>query len=389
MFSLAFPLGSDYGWGICGKQITREMAKLGSVGLLTDTFSAATVGDPLACFLLKRLQIDEQSASLGEHPLLQAIVTPRFKPFRPEVRGCFTVGYTFQEETILSQECLENAKHYYDYLVTGSNWCQEILEDYGFQNISTIVQGVDPSLFEPSRPEKTCLEDYFVIFSGGKLEFRKGQDLVIRAYKVLQDRYPDVLLINSWFNHWQFSLATMEASPYIRFSPTQTDHVAMVNQLLVNNGIDLHRTITLDRQPNSTMPNLYRNTDIGLFPNRCEGGTNLVLMEYMACGKPVIAAYNTGHRDIIHDENSLPLYKQKSIEFKHQQVTIANWYDSDLEEIIAHLDWAYHHRSALQKLGKRAGQDLAQLTWGQTAIQFYQLLESGAEFVQHLAALSD
>ena len=47
---------------------------------------------------------------------------------------------------------------------------------------------------------------------------------------------------------------------------------------------------------------LYRNTDVGVFPNRCEGGTNLVLMEYMACGKPVIASCTSGHRDIVSEE---------------------------------------------------------------------------------------
>ncbi len=41
-----------------------------------------------------------------------------------------------------------------------------------------------------------------MVFSGGKFELRKGQDVVIRAYRVLQDRHPDVMLVNAWFNPW-------------------------------------------------------------------------------------------------------------------------------------------------------------------------------------------
>ena len=42
------------------------------------------------------------------------------------------------------------------------------------------------------------------------------------------------------------------------------------------------------------MPQVYQNTDVGIFPSRCEAGTNLVMMEYMACGKPAIATVGTG-----------------------------------------------------------------------------------------------
>ena len=41
-----------------------------------------------------------------------------------------------------------------------------------------------------------------VIFSGGKLELRKGQDLVVAAFKIFHARHPDALLISSWQNGW-------------------------------------------------------------------------------------------------------------------------------------------------------------------------------------------
>jgi len=52
--------------------------------------------------------------------------------------------------------------------------------------------------------------------------------------------------------------------------------------------------VLVPQQLTLAMARVYRNSDVGLFPNRCEGGANLVLMEYMACGKPVVTVDTTG-----------------------------------------------------------------------------------------------
>jgi hypothetical protein len=51
------------------------------------------------------------------------------------------------------------------------------------------------------------------------------------------------------------------------------------------------------QQLNLTLARLCRNTNVGFFPNRCEGGTSLVLMEYMACGRPVTPQSRAGGRN--------------------------------------------------------------------------------------------
>src|SRR6185295_16027949 len=103
--------------------------------------------------------------------------------------------------------------------------------------------------------------------------------------------------------------ATIAASKHLRVPNLSGDHAQVVNQLLAHNGIDVSngKVISLGPKPNPMMAGVYQNTDVGLFLSRCEGGTNLVLMEYMACGKPAIATSYTGHADIVTDENSLPL----------------------------------------------------------------------------------
>ena len=50
--------------------------------------------------------------------------------------------------------------------------------------------------------QANMFDDRFVIFSGGKLEYRKGQDIVIAAFKIFQKRHPEALLITAWHNVW-------------------------------------------------------------------------------------------------------------------------------------------------------------------------------------------
>ena len=153
----------------------------------------------------------------------------------------------------------------------------------------------------------------------------------------------------------------------------------VVNQLLAHNDIDVSRVITLGAKLNPLMAAIYKNTDVGLFPSRCEGGTNLVMMEYMACGKPVIGAFHTGHTDILTDENSLPLRALTAIPIRNEKnEDVGTWYDSDVDELVAKLEWSYQNRDALRPLAQRAADDLARLTWSSTAQQFHQLLMRGA-----------
>lgn len=385
MIYTALPTGSFHGWGVCGKYIVKELSNLTEVKLLTEGLSFDNILDEFDFRLLKSKLIppeEDEAIKNGNtpyirFPLLQSITGNTLEPMIPNLRGNITVGYTFFEENILPKSSLENGRRYFDMIVTGSSWCEEVLRNYDLNNIRTIIQGIDPTIFNPIRSEKEYFKDLFVIFSGGKFELRKGQDIVIKAFKVLQDKYTDVMLINSWYNFFPASISTMRASPYINFFTNEKDYFIMVNDILAENGIDLNRVITLPPSPNIMMPRIYKNTDIGLFPNRCEGGTNLVLMEYMACGKPVIASFNTGHKDILTDTNSIKLIDTRSVTILNDNIKTAIWDEPSLDETISKLERAYHHRDALSGIGTRAGEDLSKITWERTAKDFYAILEYG------------
>jgi glycosyltransferase involved in cell wall biosynthesis len=379
MLTVALPLGHTHGWGICGKYLTRELAKLVPVRLLTHDFDAETIGDELEYSVLQGLRLDRDAVELwrdevAEGPVLQTATDHNLVPMLPDVRGRLNVGYTFFERSVLSGRALDNARRHFDRVVAGSTWCRDVLRRHGLADVSAIFQGVDPSLFNDCENRKQFFEDQFVVFSGGKFEFRKAQDLVIRAFRVLQQRHDDVLLINAWFNHWQESWRTMSVSSYIEYVAPQADHCATVNELLVRNGIDLNRVITLPARPHASMARIYKNTDCGLFPNRCEGGTNLALMEYLACGKPAIVSACSGHCDVANDANALMLKALRPITLRADGEVVAVWDEPMLEEIVEALESAYRQRDELRRIGEAAARSMRELSWAAAARRFHDLL---------------
>ena len=218
--------------------------------------------------------------------------------------------------------------------------------------------------------------DLFVIFSGGKFELRKGQDLVLRAVKVLQQKFNDVVLINAWYNGWVNTMTSMHSSPHIKYVYQGKDWVQVMNSIYLINGLDVNRIITLPLVQNEEMRGIYSQTNVGLFPNRCEGGTNLVLMEYMACGKPAIASFNTGHRDILNPGNSILLNDMKEFKlFDSDKNLIADWEEPDFNEIISKLEYAYFNRDEIQMIGQRAAQDMKSYTWEKTAENLLKMIK--------------
>lgn len=386
MIYVDMPVADCSGWGICGRNIIKELYNLTDIKLFSKSkIQTENLMDRYFYNSLKASDkeiADVQNGVLTsvDYPILESV--PYGMPYFDlrqlttiNLKGKKRVGYIFYEENILSDYFLNTIKANWDYIVAGSKWCEETLKFHGYNNTSTIIQGVDPFLFHPRNNEKEMFQDKFVIFSGGKFEYRKGQDIVIKAFKVLQEKYKDVLLVNAWFNNSSY-IMSMSLSEHIRFQPSSNHYPTMMNQILADNGVDPSGVINLMACYNSSMPSIFKNTDIGLFPNRCEGGTNLVLMEYMACGKPVIASYNSGHRDILRDDNSIKINAMSDLPISFENNVVAIWENPDLDETISHLEWAYHNRDKLKPLGNKAAEDMSQLGWKKITQEFVEVLNN-------------
>jgi len=347
---VAMPTGDFHGWGVCGTQLLKHIP-------------GAT---PIEDF--------EFPLIVG-NPVLQAIQGVNLLPLRPNISSSVAnIGYAFIEDDELVKRYVPNGERYFDHIVGGSRWCAQILRNAGLKNVSDIPQGVDYEQFSAFTPaNRTRYRDDFVIYSGGKIEYRKGTDLVIEAVRVMMQRHDNVRLLPMWYNPWPETMKTLAQSRLeLNLSLCTNSPYACVNFIhdtLHRNGIPLDRVIPIRQVPNGAAVAEYiHNCDVGLFASRCEGGTNLGLMETLACGIPCIASNNTGHEDVI-DEGVLPLYKQTPV----LTSGVHTWYESDVEEMIEALEWCYRHRgdAEYREMGDLARQWMRlNFTWDGAAKQF-------------------
>ncbi|MDJ0839294.1 MAG: glycosyltransferase family 4 protein [Acidobacteriota bacterium] len=277
-----------------------------------------------------------------------------------------TVGHIFFEFDQLLPEELAWMDGI-DLLTTGSQWTTDIAQAHGLKRVATLYQGVDRNLFKPNpfweRPAR--FDDRFVVFSGGKIEHRKGTDLVIAAFARFIETHPDALLLINAYNPWPISQMGLAESPHIHFDPV-ADYPADMKDLLLQNQIPRENFLVIPPVSRAEIAGSIWNSDCGLFPIRCEGGTNHFLMETMACGKPVIATHTSGLTEIIRPEhNAIGLEARHPVTpaFQVPEPERGIWHEPDVDEIVAALERLYTDRELGKKLGTQAAADLDFFSW--------------------------
>ena len=283
-------------------------------------------------------------------------------------------GVIFFENTLFDSQSRRRAAQF-PLIITGSHWNEQVLKEQGFPSqIKTVIQGIDPTIFHPA-PKAGLFKNRFVIFSGGKLEYRKGQDIVIAAFRIFQKRHPEALLLASWHNNWPESMAEIATRGHVSGYPkTAGNQQQAISNWLLENGLKEESFITLPTTPNIYMASIIREADVALFPNRGEGGTNLVAMETLACGVPTILAANTGQLDFANPDICYLLEKQTSAQATATMPGVEGWGESDLEEIVTALERIYCNPEKGRQCAQRAAIRMLDFTWEKQVTELLQIL---------------
>jgi len=154
------------------------------------------------------------------------------------------------------------------------------------------------------------LSGRWLLFSGGKMEMRKGQDLVVRAFARFLKRHPDAMLVTMWWNPWQNLVETIDDRGlvhgfphFINRSKPDPQHTNL-SKWLQDNGIPPSSHMDLGRITSIDLAAVLQQVDCAIFTNRAEGGTNLVAMEALGSGLPTIITVGTGHSDLLRSGRS-------------------------------------------------------------------------------------
>lgn len=187
----------------------------------------------------------------------------------------------------------------YRKVIVGSTWNREVLFGHGFDGAVIGLQGYDAATFRPAPRLRPANDGRFLVFSGGKLEFRKGQDIVIEAFKRLRKTHPEAVLVTNWWNAWPTTTRGMSAMGYV----SEYDPNITLTEWAVANGIPATAFLDCGVMMPAHAAQVMRECDVAVFPNRAEGAINMVACEAIGCGVPTALSPNTGHLDLAPDAN--------------------------------------------------------------------------------------
>ncbi len=371
-------MGNAFGWGIVGLNLFCHWAndpKIRPVMGRTIT-EGSGLCDPLtvdrvreAVAFSNQFLAKSKTTAKGKQTVDAVLIDSLGNGFPPtRCHGTRSIARCIFEDTDLAgaRAALER----YDALLVASQWNARLLARATDRKAKVIYEGVDPSLFCPGPKSGRMDPGKFYIFSGGKVEFRKGQDLVLLAFKRFHARHRDSMLVTAWHSPWPQLGAGFQgrSAAAVRVG---AGGALDITKWIRDNGIEPDAAIDIGFVLNPMMPAVLREMDVALQPSRAEACTNLSVKEAMACGVPVIAAFNTGMKDLLTDENAIVLRQQAEVRDRLPGGT-EEWGESDVDEMVAALEFAYEHRERAREIGRRSR------TW---------LIEHGRTWQAHAAEL--
>lgn len=297
----------------------------------------------------------------------------------PRCQAKRQAAVTFFERSALDPGYIQRLAPY-ELVVTGSHWNQQVLERSGFQKGLMIHQGVDCSRFNPT-PIPRLFQRPLVVFSGGKLEARKGQDLVLRAFQRVLEQIPDALLIACWSNVGNVGLGTIADCDGIVGAPDQGSDQALRDWLAAN-GLPERNVYVPPLLVNAQIPALIKQADAAVFLSRCEGGTNLMAMESLACAVPTLISSNTGHLDL----QAMAMDHCVALPRSEQPVQgdylkgyggdpAGDWGETDPEAVAQQLMAIAADREGWRQRGQRGAASMPDLSWRRSMARLLETLQ--------------
>jgi glycosyltransferase involved in cell wall biosynthesis len=212
-----------------------------------------------------------------------------------------------------------------DKIFVCSEWAAQVIRDQiGPDQVHVIPLGVNSDIFSP-KPLDNQEKDGTIFFNCGKWEFRKGHDVIARAFNKAFSPEDNVKLWMMCDNPFCSEAETVEWESLYRYSDL-SDKIQIISRV----------------ETSQEVYNIMSKVDCGLFPSRAEGW-NLEALELLSCGKHLIITDYSGHTEFCTKENSrLVTIKEKEMAYD------GKWFDgktgmwakignSEIDQIVEHM----------------------------------------------------
>lgn len=343
---LGYPASSFSGWGVEGLNMLLHWP--GDIVTAMPDGAAAVLSDadPRKPLLDRRVaqSKDFQRQLAASGPAVKAD-GPVFVPLGNDLKrqpvaggvwltGRPTVAFPYIEEPETAGANREQLAQY-DRIVVASEWNQQIVKDLGYEAV-VIHQAVDTVLFNPLIRDRGRGDGKFRVFSGGKCEWRKGQDIVLAAFAMFAGAHPEAALVAAWDSPWRIFASSFEGRCALGAPPGANIGCPNFAAWAQKAGIAPHQFETVPLTPNCRMPDVLSTIDSAIFPSRAEGGTPQGALECAACGIPTL----------VHVASDSPPTVEGLLSFLERECDRVGREIPDLPE---HFTWPYRI-AALQRM---------------------------------------
>lgn len=276
----ASPITHQTSYGICGLNLTEQLAKHSSVKLSISPIGGVTY-DP---FLLEQNLSDLHHQPLDEDIISivlfhQGMTASHYHP-NAKKKIAFPI---FELDNFQPNELddLEQA----DEIVVCSHWAKNVLLQCFNKPIHVVPLGYNPKVFKFDKQHQNQFEDKTVFLNIGKWEHRKCHGDLAQVFRAAFSPLDQVLLL---------------MCPYNFFLPPQENERLKTEYKKVLGD----QVVFYDRlESQFELANIQGLCDIYIGPSRCEG-FGLPVLESQALGKKTIVTNYGGYTEYCNKQNS-------------------------------------------------------------------------------------
>ena len=264
--------------------------------------------------------------------------------------------------------CLDETANDWDAIISYTEFgAHEFVRGGIYKPIAVIPHGVTPGQFYPMdrnecRRKLGLKEDIFIVFNGNRNQFRKRQDITIKAFA-------------------KFAVNKPEAQLYLHMGLKDQgwDLMGVFAREMSKVGLDPNGRIIMTTQsdgpPNVSVEMLntiYNACDVGV--NTCKGeGWGLVNFEHAACGVPQVVPDHTSCKEIFEGYGELIRCDHVDVDTNYAREMPCPSSDH-LAEI---LEYLYQDKGIREWVGTRCRERVmdTQFSWDTVASQFGGIFE--------------